>query len=76
MKELEDFKFSSRIEVSEELAKKLAIIPTQSRAPITRFYYAAAAMALLVSINIFAVLYANQTKETQNEATEYFEEWN
>jgi hypothetical protein len=76
MQELEDFKFSSRIEVSEELAKKLAIIPTQSRAPITRFYYAAAAMALLVSINIFAVLYANQAKETQNEATAYFEEWN
>jgi len=76
MKELEGFKFSSRIEVSDELANKLALIPTGKQAPITRFYYAAAAIALLVSINIFAVLYANQTKETQNEATEYFEEWN
>ncbi len=76
MKELEIFKFSSRIEVSDELANKLALIPTGKQAPITRFYYAAAAIALLVSINIFAVLYANQTKETQNEATEYFEEWN
>jgi hypothetical protein len=76
MKELEDFKFSSRIEVSEELAKKLAIIPTQSRAPITRFYYAAAAIALLISINVFAVLYANKSAETQKETTEYFEEWN
>jgi hypothetical protein len=76
MKELEGFKFSSRIDVSDELANKLALIPTGKQAPITRFYYAAAAIALLVSINIFAVLYANQTKETQNEATEYFEEWN
>jgi hypothetical protein len=76
MKELEGFKFSSRIEVSDELANKLALIPTGKQAPITRFYYAAAAIALLISINIFAVLYANQTKETQNEATEYFEEWN
>ena len=76
MKELEGFKFSSRIEVSDELANKLALIPTGKQAPITRFYYAAAAIALLVSINIFAVLYANQTKETQNEDTEYFEEWN
>lgn len=76
MKELEGFKFSSRIEVSDELANKLALIPTGKQAPITRFYYAAAAIALLVSINIFAVLYANQTKETQKEDTEYFEEWN
>ena len=76
MKELEGFKFSSRIDVSDELANKLALIPTGKQAPITRIYYAAAAIALLVSINIFAVLYANQTKETQNEATEYFEEWN
>ena len=76
MIELEGFKFSSRIEVSDELANKLALIPTGKQAPITRFYYAAAAIALLVSINIFAVLYANQTKETQNEDTEYFEEWN
>ncbi len=76
MKELEGFKFSSRIEVSDELANKLALIPTGKQAPITRFYYAAAAIALLVSINIFAVLYANQTKETQSEDTEYFEEWN
>ena len=76
MKELEIFKFSSRIEVSDELANKLELIPTGKQAPITRFYYAAAAIALLVSINIFAVLYANQTKETQNEDTEYFEEWN
>jgi len=76
MKELEDFTFSSRIEVSDELANKLALIPNQSQAPIIHFYYAAAAIALLISINVFAVLYANQTKETQNEATEYFEEWN
>jgi hypothetical protein len=76
MKELEGFKFSSRIEVSDELANKLALIPTGKQAPITHFYYAAAAMTLLVSINIFAVLYANQTKETQNEDTAYFEEWN
>ena len=75
MKELEDFKFSSRIEVSDELANKLALIPTGKQAPITRFYYAAAAIALLVSINIFAVLYANKTTETQKEDTEYFEEW-
>ena len=76
MKELEGFKFSSRIEVSDELANKLALIPTGKQASITRFHYAAAAIVLLVSINIFAVLYANQTKETQNEDTEYFEEWN
>lgn len=76
MKELEDFKFSSRIEVSDELVKKLALIPTQSRAPIIHFYYAAAAIALLISINVFAVLYANKTTETQKEDTEYFEEWN
>ena len=76
MKELEDFKFSSRIEVSEELANKLELIPTERQVSIARFYYAAAAIALLISINIFAVLYANQTKETQNEDTEYFEEWN
>ena len=76
MKELEGFKFSSRIDVSDELANKLALIPTGKQAPITPFYYAAAAIALLVSINIFAVLYANQTKEIQNEDTEYFEEWN
>ena len=76
MKELEGFKFSSRIEVSDELANKLALIPTERQASIARFYYAAAAIALLISINIFAVLYANQTKETQNEDTEYFEEWN
>ena len=76
MKELEGFKFSSRIEVSDELANKLALIPTGKQSPITRFYYASAAIALLVSINIFAVLYANQTKETQKEDTEYFEEWN
>ena len=75
MKDLEDFKFSSRIEVSDELVKKLALIPTGKHAPITRFYYAAAAIALLVSINIFAVLYANKTTETQKEDTEYFEEW-
>ena len=75
MKELKDFKFSSRIEVSDELANKLALIPTERQASITRFYYAAAAIALLVSINIFAVLYANKTKETQKEDTEYFEEW-
>ena len=76
MKDLEGFKFSSRIEVSDELANKLALIPTGKQVSITRFHYAAAAIALLVSINIFAVLYANQTKETQNEDTEYFEEWN
>ena len=76
MIELEEFKFSSRIEVSDDLANKLALIPTGKQVPITRFYYAAAAIALLVSINIFAVLYANQTKETQKEDTEYFEEWN
>ena len=76
MKDLEDFKFSSRIEVSDELANKLALIPTERQVSFARFYYAAAAIVLLVSINIFAVLYANQTKETQNEDTEYFEEWN
>ena len=76
MIELEGFKFSSRIEVSDELANKLALIPTERQASIAQFYYAAAAIALLISINIFAVLYANQTKETQNEDTEYFEEWN
>ena len=76
MKELEGFKFSSRIEVSDELANKLALIPTGQQVSIARFYYAAAAIALLISINVFAVLYANQTKETQNEDTEYFEEWN
>jgi hypothetical protein len=75
MKELEDFKFSSRIEVSEELAKKLAIIPSGKQAPITHFYYAAAAIALLISINVFAVLYAKKSAETQKEDTEYFEEW-
>ena len=51
MKELEGFKFSSRIEVSDELANKLAVIPNQSRAPIFDFYYAAAAIVLLISIN-------------------------
>lgn len=76
MKDLEDYKFSSRIEVSDELAKKLALIPTQSRASIIHFYYAAAAIALLITINVFAVLYSNQTTETQKEDTEYFEEWN
>ena len=75
MKELENLKFSSRIEVSEELANKLALIPAGKQAPITRFYYAAAAIALLISINVFAVLYANQTKEKKKEDTEYFEEW-
>ncbi len=75
MKELEDFKFSSRIEVSDELAKKLAVIPNQSRAPIFHFYYAAAAIVLLISINVFAVLYSNQTKKINIENTEYFEEW-
>jgi len=55
MKELEGFKFSSRIEVSDELANKLAVIPNQSRAPIFDFYYAAAAIVLLISINVFAV---------------------
>ena len=57
MKELENLKFSSRIEVSEELANKLALIPAGKQAPITRFYYAAAAIVLLISINVFAVLY-------------------
>ena len=65
MKELEDFKFSSRIEVSDELANKLALIPNQSRAPIIQFYYAAAAIVLLISINVFAVLYSNQTIPTK-----------
>ena len=76
MKDLEDFKFSSRIEVSDELVKKLALIPTQSRAPIMQFYYAAAAIVLLISINVFAVLYSNQTNKINIENTEYFEEWN
>ena len=76
MKELEDFTFSSRIEVSEELAKKLAMIPSQSQAPSIHFYYAAAAIALLISINLFAVLYSTQTKKINIENTEYFEEWN
>ena len=76
MKELEDFKFSSRIQVSDELVKKLALIPAQSRAPIIHFYYAAAAIALLITINVFAVLYSNQTKKINIENTEYFEEWN
>jgi len=76
MKELEGFKFSSRIDVSDELANKLALIPTGKQAPITRFYYAAAAIALLISINIFAVLYSNQMKKINAETTEYFEEWN
>ena len=71
MKELEDFKFSSRIEVSDELA----LIPNQSRAPVIQFYYAAAAIVLLISINVFAVLYSNQTKKINIENTEYFEEW-
>jgi len=75
MKELEDFKFSSRIEVSDELANKLAVIPNQSRAPIFHVYYAAAAIVLLISINVFAVLYSNQTKKINIENTEYFEEW-
>jgi hypothetical protein len=75
MKELEGFKFSSRIEVSDELANKLALIPTGKQVPITRFYYAAAAIALLISINVFAVLYAKKSAETQKEDTEYFEEW-
>ena len=75
MKELEDFKFSLRIEVSDELANKLALIPNQSRAPIMQFYYAAAAIVLLISINVFAVLYSNQTKKINIENTEYFEEW-
>jgi len=75
MKELEDFKFSSRIEVSDELVNKLAVIPNQSRAPIFHFYYAAAAIVLLISINVFAVLYSNQTKKINIENTEYFEEW-
>jgi hypothetical protein len=75
MKELEDFKFSSRIEVSDELVNKLALIPNQSRAPIIQFYYAAAAIVLLISINVFAVLYSNQTKKINIENTEYFEEW-
>ena len=76
MKELENLKFSSRIEVSEELANKLALIPAGKQAPITRFYYAAAAIVLLISINVFAVLYSNQTKKINIENTEYFEEWN
>jgi hypothetical protein len=76
MKELEDFTFSSRIEVSDELANKLALIPNQSQAPIIHFYYAAAAIALLITINVFAVLYSNQTKKINIENTEYFEEWN
>ena len=76
MKDLEDFKFSSRIEVSDELAKKLGLIPNQSQAPIIHFYYAAAAIALLITINVFAVLYSNQTKKINIENTEYFEEWN
>ena len=75
MKELEDFIFSSRIEVSDELANKLALIPNQSRAPIIQFYYAAAAIVLLISIDVFAVLYSNQTKKINIENTEYFEEW-
>jgi hypothetical protein len=75
MKELEDFKFSSRIEVSDELANKLALIPNQSRAPIIQFYYAAAAIVLLISINVFAVLYSNHSKKINIENTEYFEEW-
>jgi hypothetical protein len=75
MKELEGFKFSSRIDVSDELANKLALIPAGKQAPITRFYYAAAAIALLISINIFAVLYSNQMKKINAETTEYFEEW-
>ena len=75
MKELEDFKFSSRIEVSDELAKKLAMITTKSQAPSIHFYYAAAAIVLLISINVFAVLYSNQTKKINIENTEYFEEW-
>ena len=75
MKELEDFKFSSRIEVSDELANKLALIPIQLSTPIFHFYYAAAAIVLLISINIFAVLYSNQTKKINIENTEYFEEW-
>jgi len=75
MKELEDFKFSSRIEVSDELANKLALIPNQSRAPIIKFYYAAAAIVLLISINVFAVLYSNHSKKINIENTEYFEEW-
>ena len=75
MKELENLKFSSRIEVSEELANKLALIPAGKQAPITHFYYAAAAIVLLISINVFAVLYSNQTKKINIENTEYFEEW-
>ena len=75
MKELEGFKFSSRIEVSDELANKLAVIPNQSSTPIFHFYYAAAAIVLLISINVFAVLYSNQTKKINIENTEYFEEW-
>ena len=75
MKELEGFKFSTRIEVSEELAHKLALIPAGKQAPITRFYYAAAAIVLLISINVFAVLYSNETKKINIENTEYFEEW-
>ncbi len=75
MKELEDFKFSSRIEVSDELVNKLALIPNHSRAPIIQFYYVAAAIVLLISINVFAVLYSNQTKKINIENTEYFEEW-
>ena len=75
MKELEDFKFSSRIEVSEELANKLELIPTGRKAQMASFYYAAAAIVLLISINVFAVLYSNQTKKINIENTEYFEEW-
>jgi hypothetical protein len=75
MKELENFNFSSRIEVSDELVNKLALIPNHSRAPIFHFYYAAAAIVLLISINVFAVLYSNQTKKINIENTEYFEEW-
>ena len=75
MKELEDFKFSSRIEVSDELANKLALIPTARKAQMASFYYAAAAIVLLISINVFAVLYSNQTKKINIENTEYFEEW-
>ena len=56
MKELKDFKFSSRIEVSDELANNLALIPTGKQAPITRFYYAAAAIVLLISITAFYIV--------------------
>jgi hypothetical protein len=52
------------------------MIPSQSQAPSIHFYYAAAAIALLISINLFAVLYSNQTKKINIENTEYFEEWN